>query len=173
MAPVGWKQVEQVLAANSHTTTHQLDQISCKVALCTGIYSVLTDMPSTPTRMQPPRTGKEKAGTSQTPQQMGTPVQCYNNNACQSTSTQFQMMKSKMEYKKKNLKICNKQRIIDKLSNHVEVQAERAQMLINNKATRWQITNQCEKLSQEGTKHEEFLTADLKLAASCHRGQWC
>ena len=60
-----------------------------------------------------------------------------------------------MEYKKKNLKICNKQRIIDKLSNHVEVQAERAQMLINNKAPWGHITAQCEKLGQtiqEGKK---------------------
>ena len=59
-----------------------------------------------------------------------------------------------MEYKRKDLLI-NKHRIIEKLSKQVEVQAERVQMLINNKVMRWKITAQCEKLRQtiqEGTK---------------------
>ena len=47
-----------------------------------------------------------------------------------------------------------------------KAQVERAQMPINNKAARWQITAQCEKLRQtiqEGTKHEESLTAACEM----------
>lgn len=49
-------------------------KLSRKTDLCPGSYSVPTDMPSKPTRTQPPRAAKEKVGTSQTPQQMDVSV---------------------------------------------------------------------------------------------------
>ena len=84
-----------------------------------------------------------------------------------------------MEYKRKDLLI-NKHRIIEKLSKQVEVQAERVQMLINNKVMRWKITAQCEKLRQtiqEGTKtlrvsDSSLWNSSLSHGISCHRGQW-
>ena len=51
----------------------------------------------------------------------------------QSIYSRFQRMKSKMDHKRKDLEISNKQRMIDKLLTQLEVQAERAQVLINNK----------------------------------------
>ena len=54
----------------------------------------------------------------------------------QSISSQFQMITSKMEHKRKDLEISNKQSIIDKLLNKLKF------MLIKNKALKWQITAQ-------------------------------
>ena len=62
-----------------------------------------------------------------------------NNDHDQSISSQFQIMKSKMDHKQKDLEVSNKQRIIDKLLTQVE-----AKILINDKAAKWQITAQCE-----------------------------
>ena len=50
-----------------------------------------------------------------------------------------------MDHKQKYLEVSNKQRIIDKLLTEVKVQAEREQVLINNKPAKWHITAQCEK----------------------------
>ena len=65
------------------------------------------DMPSTPTPTQPHRFAKEIASTSQSPQQTSTPVmdEQINGNVLdigQSISTQFQMIKSKIQYKKRS-----------------------------------------------------------------------
>ena len=49
-----------------------------------------------------------------------------------------------MDLKRKDLEVSNKQRIIDKLLKQVAVQAERAEVLINNKVAKWQIVAQCE-----------------------------
>ena len=68
-------------------------------------------MPSTPTRTQPPRTAMEKVGMIQTPQQPGISVMDKqisdenNIDGYQSISSQFQILKSKMD-----LEISNKQR---------------------------------------------------------------
>ena len=66
-----------------------------------------------------------------------------------------------MDLKSKDLEVSNKQRIINKLLKQVEVQAERAEVLINNKSEKRLIVAQCEKLRitiQEGFKLEESLT---------------
>ena len=44
-----------------------------------------------------------------------------------------------MDLKQKDLEVSNKQRIINKLLKQVEVQAERAEILINNKTAKWQL----------------------------------
>ena len=54
----------------------------------------------------------------------------------QSILSQIQIMKTKMDLKQKDLEVSNKQRIIDKLLKQVEVQAERAEVLINIKSTK-------------------------------------
>ena len=55
-------------------------------------------------------------------------------------------MKFKMNLKQKDLEVSNKQRIIDKILKQIEVQIERAQVLINDKAAKWQIVAQSENL---------------------------
>ena len=62
-----------------------------------------------------------------------------NNDCDQSILYQFQIVKSKMDLKHKDFEVSNKQRIIDKLLKQVEVQAERAEVLINIKSTKWLI----------------------------------
>ena len=64
----------------------------------------------------------------------------------QSLLSQFQIMKSEIDLKRKDLEVSNKQRIIDKLLKQVEVQAERAESLIKDKSAKCLIVAQCEKL---------------------------
>ena len=77
----------------------------------------------------------------------------------QSLSDKFQVLKWKINLKKLELDVSNKQRIIDKILQQVKVQG--AESLINNKSAKWLIIGQYEKVRltiQEGSKLEEPLT---------------
>ena len=114
----------------------------------TGLLKLLSESnASTPTRVQPERCTKKKAtennqaklGQEQETTVMEIQTSDEHTISCEKSishlSDKFQEMKSKIDVKKLELDVANKQRMIDKLLQQVKVQIEGAESLTSGRSS--------------------------------------